>query len=61
MDLCVSVAAQKENQLQLILIDGVEKLSSENRTKLYDKCRSKGIQFIATRTTDDKDLSVIEL
>ena len=29
-----------------------EKLSTENRQHLYEKCKEKGLQFIATRTTD---------
>lgn len=61
LDLCIDVALQKPNGLQIILIDGVEKLSSDMRTKLYKKCSDKGLQFIATRTTDDPDLTVIEL
>lgn len=61
LDLCIDVAIQKPNGLQIILIDGVEKLSTELRTKLYEKCKAKGLQFIATRTTDDEDLTVIEL
>ncbi|NMA66571.1 MAG: hypothetical protein GX957_10090 [Clostridiaceae bacterium] len=61
LDLCIDVAIQKPNGLQIILIDGVEKLSTELRTKLYEKCKSKGLQFIATRTTDDEDLTVVEL
>jgi DNA repair exonuclease SbcCD ATPase subunit len=61
LDLCIDVAIQKPNGLQIILIDGVEKLSTELRTKLYEKCKAKGLQFIATRTTDDEDLTVVEL
>lgn len=61
LELCVDVAVAKPGGLQIILIDGIEKLSEENRTKLYEKCKSKGIQFIATRTTDDPDLRVITL
>ena len=61
LDLCIDVAIQKPNGLQIILIDGVEKLSTELRTKLYQKCKDKGLQFIATRTTDDEDLTVVEL
>lgn len=60
LDLCVDVAIQKPNGLQIILIDGVEKLSTELRNKLYTKCKEKGLQFIATRTTDDEELTVIE-
>ena len=58
LSLCVDVAIAKPNGLQLILIDGTEKLSVENRDKLYNKCREKGIQFIATRTTDDAVMEV---
>ena len=61
LDLCIDVAIQKPNGLQIILIDGVEKLSTDLRTKLYEKCKAKGLQFIATRTTDDEDLTVVEL
>jgi exonuclease SbcC len=61
LDLCIDVAIQKPNGLQIILIDGVEKLSTDLRTKLYQKCKDKGLQFIATRTTDDEDLTVVEL
>ena len=58
LSLCVDVALAKPNGLQIILIDGTEKLSAENREKLYEKCKEKGIQFIATRTTDDVEMEV---
>ena len=58
LSLCVDVAISKPNGLQIILIDGTEKLSSENREKLYSKCHEKGIQFIATRTTDSTEMEV---
>ena len=58
LSLCVDVALSKPNGLQIILIDGAEKLSEENRAKLYEKCREKGLQFIAARTTNDKELEV---
>lgn len=61
LDLCIDVAIQKPNGLQIILIDGVEKLSTDMRNELYRKCKEKGLQFIATRTTDDPDLTVMEL
>lgn len=61
LDLCIDVAIQKPNGLQIILIDGVEKLSTKMRKELYQKCKDRGLQFIATRTTDDEDLTVIEL
>lgn len=61
LDLCIDVAIQKPNGLQIILIDGVEKLSTGIREALYKKCKDKGLQFIATRTTDDPDLTVITL
>lgn len=58
LDLCVDVALSKPNSLQIILIDGAEKLSDENRGKLYQKCKDKGLQFVATRTTNDSELEV---
>ena len=61
LDLCIDVALQKPNGIKLILIDGVEKLSTDLRNKLYQKCKDKGLQFIATRTTDDNELIVTEL
>ena len=61
LDLCIDVAIQKPNGLQLILIDGVEKLSKGLRDALYRKCQAKGLQFIATRTTDDDAFTVVTL
>lgn len=61
LDLCIDVAIQKPNGLQIILIDGVEKLATDLREQLYAKCKAKGLQFIATRTTDDEVLIVDEL
>lgn len=58
LNLCVDVALAKPNAMQIILIDGAEKLSDENRQKLYDKCKEKGLQFIATRTTNDNEMEV---
>lgn len=58
LQLCVDVALSKPNSLQIILIDGAEKLSENNRNALYAKCKEKGLQFIATRTTDDNWLEV---
>ncbi|MDD4564797.1 MAG: hypothetical protein PHE79_04900 [Eubacteriales bacterium] len=58
LNLCVDVALSKPNSLQVILIDGAEKLSDSNREKLYEKCREKGLQFIATCTTNDSELEV---
>lgn len=61
LDLCVDVAISNPNALQIILIDGAEKLSDENRNRLYGKCKAKGLQFIATRTTNDNELEVTKL
>lgn len=61
LDLCIDVSIQKPNGLQIILIDGTEKLSTGLREKLYGKCKEKGLQFIATRTTDDDAMTVVEL
>lgn len=59
--LCVQVAASRPHGLQIILIDGIERLSSENRATLYQSLKDAGIQFISTRTSDDSELTVIEL
>lgn len=61
LDLCIDVSIQKPNGLQIILIDGAEKLSTGLRETLYAKCKEKGLQFIATRTTDDTAMTVVEL
>lgn len=61
LDLCVDVALSKPGGLQIILIDGIEKLSAQNRDRIYKKCRETGLQFIATRTTDSDELEVVYL
>lgn len=61
LDLCVDVAISKPNSLQIILIDGVEKLSDKNRKRLYQKCQQKELQFVAARTTNDDELEVTRL
>ena len=58
LELCVDVALSKPENLQIILLDGSEKLSDENRAKLYKKCRDRGLQFIATRTTNNNELEI---
>lgn len=61
LQLCVDVTLGDKNNLKLILIDGTEKLSEKNRNKLYEICKEKGLQVIATRTTDEDILNIIEL
>lgn len=61
LQLCVDVTLGDENNLKLILIDGTEKLSEENRKKLYEICKEKGLTVIATRTTNDNTLNIVEL
>lgn len=61
LELCVDVAIHNPSGLQIILIDGAEKLDDESRERLYNKCKEKGLQFIATRTTNDSELEVTEL
>lgn len=61
LQLCVDVTLSNNNNLKLILIDGTEKLSEENRKKLYEICKEKGLTVIATRTTDNPELNIIEL
>ena len=61
LSLCVDIALSKPNALQIILIDGAERLSDENRNKLYAKCKEKGLQFIATRTTNSSEMEICYL
>lgn len=61
LELCVDIANLQKSMLNLLLIDGVEKLSEKNRKRLYEKCKQRGVQFIATKTTDDDTLMVVEL
>ena len=61
LELCVDISVSKPGQLQIILIDGAEKLDSASRQRLYDRCKAKGLQLIATRTTDSNVLEVTEL
>lgn len=61
LDLCVDVAISKPGQLQIILIDGAERLDTASRERLYSKCKERGIQFIATRVTDSDELEVAEI
>lgn len=61
LQLCVDVAISNPKKLQIILLDGVERLSDENRKALYEKCKEKGLQFIATKTTNANELEVVTL
>ena len=61
LDLCVDIALKNKTGLQIVLIDGVEKLSPINRQHLYDRCKASGLQFITTRKTDDNELTEVEL
>ncbi|NLL23229.1 MAG: AAA family ATPase [Tissierellia bacterium] len=61
LQLCVDIAVAKPTNLQIILLDEISNLSTDNRNALYEKCKAKGLQFIATRTTDDSELIITEL
>jgi len=61
LDLCIEIAISRPNSLQLILLDGTEKLSDANRERLYRRCKEKGLQFIATRTTNANEMEVTVL
>lgn len=61
LELCINVAVQREGALKMLLIDGIERLASVRRKKVYDLLKSKGVQFVAARTTDDDKLTVTEL
>ncbi len=61
LDLCVDVAIGKKNNLQIILVDGAERLDDKSRAALYEKCREKGLQLIATRTTNSEEMEITTL
>ena len=61
LSLCIDVTISNPKSLQIILIDGAERLDTKSRNELYAKCKEKGLQFIATRTTDNDGLEVTEL
>jgi exonuclease SbcC len=60
LDLCIDIATLKKNTLPLILIDGAEKLADDLRERVYARCQERGIQFVATRTTNDDELKITE-
>jgi hypothetical protein len=60
-ELCMDIASKNSNSLQMVLLNGIECLPSADRDKLYKKLKSKGVQIVAARTTDDEMLTVIEL
>lgn len=61
LDLCVDITISKPSALSIILLDGTEKLGEQNRLRLYKKCKEKGLQFIASRTTSENELIITQL
>lgn len=61
IDLCVDIALAQTDKLDLILLDGAEALDDKSRQELYDRCLARGVQIIATRTTSDNELLIVEL
>jgi DNA repair exonuclease SbcCD ATPase subunit len=61
LELCVDVSVCRPGQLEIILIDGAERLDEKSRAALYAKCKAKGLQLIATRVTDSAEMEVVEL
>lgn len=61
LELCVDITVSRPGQLGIILVDGAERLDQKSRERLYAKCKSKGLQLIATRVTDSEELEVVEL
>lgn len=61
IDLCVDITLAQSGKLDLILIDGAEALDDTSRSELYNRCLAKGIQIIATRTTNADELIITEL
>jgi hypothetical protein len=61
INLALEVSIANPGGLSIVLLDGMESLAPNMRKEVYKKCKYKGIQFIATRTAENEDLTVIEL
>ena len=61
IDLCVDITLAQTGKLDLILLDGAEALDDASREELYARCLARGVQVIATRTTSDNELIIVEL
>ena len=61
IELCIDITLAQKQNLEIVLIDGAEALDKESREKLYAKCKEKGLQIIAARTTDDNEFNIVEL
>lgn len=61
LELCVDITVSKPGQLGIILVDGAERLDDKSRAALYQRCKDKGLQLIATRVSDSNCLEVTEL
>ena len=64
--LCIKIASIKSklttsDMLNLLLIDGMEKLNKQTREIMYKECIKQGVRFLATRTTDDAELIITEI
>lgn len=61
LELCVDLTVSKPGQLGIILVDGAERLDDKSRAALYERCKAKGLQLIATRVSDSNELEITEL
>ena len=61
LELCVDITVSKPGQLGIVLVDGAERLDEKSRSALYQRCKDKGLQLIATRVSDSNELEVTEL
>lgn len=61
LELCIDITIQKPGGLQIVLLDGAERLDTKSRLALYEKCKAKGLQLIATRVSDSDELEVTKL
>lgn len=61
IELCIDITLAQKQNLEIVLIDGAEALDKESREKLYAKCKEKGLQIVAARTTDDNEFNIVEL
>lgn len=59
--LAFDVAMNQVGELKIVLADGFEKLSKNNRDLFIEKAKTSGLQFFITRVTDDEELNIVEL
>lgn len=59
--LAFDVAMNQVGELKIVLADGFEKLSKNNRDLFIEKAKLSGLQFFITRVTDNEEMTIVEI